>query len=341
MEEYYYNQMNKVKQIAYRNILQCVNALGKECLVPYLEPNEIYDIFFKMRLDHPEIFWFVDYKASRYVDSPNVIINPNYMFDKSKVAEHQKAMKARVDKLARAAKGKTDLEKELYIHDFLCENIHYDKLKKDYSHEIIGPLGHGVGVCEGIAKSVKILCDALGIWCIIAVCNNNPEKNIKYRHAWNIVKIDGKYYHLDATFDNSLTNKDPMGAGIRYDYFNLDDRKIFRDHEPVMYKIPECTDQDHFYYLTKKLSFTKEEEVYKRMVQSAKKGKIMTFHWRGGYLTKEVLDRLVELIKKAGDEKGKKPKILLNWPQAVLRVGFFENEETSLQVEEANEGEEE
>ena len=65
----------------------------------------------------------------------------------------------------------------------------YDKLKKPYSHEIIGPLGHGVGVCEGIAKSVKVLCDALGIWCIIVISEANPEKKIKYRHAWNIVKI--------------------------------------------------------------------------------------------------------------------------------------------------------
>ena len=35
------------------------------------------------------------------------------------------------------------------------KHVRYDKLKKSYSHEIIGPLGQGVGVCEGIAKSVK------------------------------------------------------------------------------------------------------------------------------------------------------------------------------------------
>jgi hypothetical protein len=65
-------------------------------------------------------------------------------------------MSARVEKLARAVSTKTELEKELYIHDFICENIHYDKLKKPYSHEIIGPLGHGVGVCDGIAyKQIK------------------------------------------------------------------------------------------------------------------------------------------------------------------------------------------
>ena len=61
----------------------------------------------------------------------------------------------------------SEWEKEKYVHDFICENVHYDKLKKSYSHEIIGPLGQGVGVCEGIAKSVKVLCDALGIWCMM------------------------------------------------------------------------------------------------------------------------------------------------------------------------------
>ena len=64
---------------------------------------------------------------------------------------------------------------------------------------------------------------------MIAICGNNPDKGIKYRHTWNIVRINGKYYHLDATFDNTLGNDKKE---IRYDYFNLDDQQIFRDHEP-------------------------------------------------------------------------------------------------------------
>lgn len=166
------------------------------------------------------------YKYKYYQDSPNLIFVPEYLFDKNKIREHQRAMSSRVEKLARAAKDLSEWEKEKYIHDFICDNVTYDKLKKAYSHEIIGPLGHGVGVCEGIAKSVKVLCDALGIWCMIAVCGNNPEKGIKYRHTWNIVKIGGTYYHLDATFDNTLGKHSAAGQEIRYDYFNLDDKKI-------------------------------------------------------------------------------------------------------------------
>ena len=176
---------------------------------------------------------------------------------------------------------------------------------------------------------------------MIALCGNNPEKGIKYRHTWNIVKIGKTCYHLDATFDNSLGKCVETGGEIRYDYFNLDDKAVFRDHEPLIAPAPACTDGDHFYYKEKKLSFTKTEEVYKRSLQTAKKNKTLTFHWRGGYLTREVLKELIELIEKAGAEQNKTAHIQFNWPQAVLRIHYMdERSQAVVTMEEANEGEE-
>lgn len=339
MEQYYYNHMNKAQQAAYHSILSGVKNLADEFQIPALEGEELYNVFFQMRLDHPEIFWVSSYKYRYYKDSPNLIFIPEYLFDKKKICEHQKAMTARVEKLIRSAQKLSEWEKEKYVHDFICENIRYDKLKKSYSHEIIGPLGQGVGVCEGIAKAVKVLLDALGVWCVIAICGNNPEKGIKYRHTWNIVKIGGTYYHLDATFDNTL-GKDRETSEIRYDYFNLDDSQIFRDHEPLIAPAPHCGDHEHFYYKEKKLSFTKKEDVYKRSLQAAKKGRVLIFHCRGGYLTKEVLKELLELIRKAGDEKDKTAMVSINWPQAVIRVQYTDMQvQESVTIEEANEGE--
>ena len=321
----------------YHNILQGVTALAEEFQIPALETDELYEVFFRMRLDHPEIFWVTGFKYRYFKDSPNYIFIPEYLFDKGKIREHQKAMNARVEKLVRPAQKLSEWDKEKYVHDFICRNVHYDKLKKAYSHEIIGPLGQGVGVCEGIAKAVKILLDQLGIWCMIAICGNNPEKGIKYRHTWNIVKIGKKYYHLDVTFDNTLSSED-----IRYDYFNLDDRNIFRDHEPLIAPAPSCTDNDHFYYKEKKLSFTRQEDVYKRSLQAAKKGRKLTFHWRGGYLTREVFGELLDLIRKAGEERGKTAIISLNWPQAVLSLYYTDQKiQETVTMEEANEGESE
>ena len=339
MEAYYYQHMNKLQQNAYHSMFKGVMDFAEQIQLPQLEGEALYQVFFQMRLDHPEVFWLTGYKYRYYKGSPNLIFVPEYLFEKEKIREHQKAMKARVEKLTRPAREMSDWEKERYVHDFICEQVQYDKLKKAYSHEIIGPLGQGVGVCEGIAKAVKVLLDALGVWCIIAICGNNPEKGIKYRHTWNIVRLDGTYYHLDATFDNTLGKKD---AEKRYDYFNLDDQMIFRDHEPLIAPAPTCSNHEHFYYKEKKLSFTRQEDVYKRALQAAKKGKILTFHWRGGYFTREMFQELLEWIRKAGKERNKTAFVQVNWPQAVIRL-HYEDEKTAevICMEAANEGEEE
>ena len=152
MEPYYYNHMDRERQSVYRAMHQGLLSLADSFQVPKIDGHALSDIFFELRLDHPELFWAASFKYKYYADSPNLIFIPEYLFEKSKIKDHQKAMNARVEKLARPAAKLSEIEKEKYIHDFICENIHYDKLKKPYSHEIIGPLGHGVGVCEGIAK---------------------------------------------------------------------------------------------------------------------------------------------------------------------------------------------
>lgn len=336
MEPYYYQRLSKPMQEAYHAIKRGVESLSPAFPVHRLEMEQLSEVLFYLRLDCPEIFYITNFSCRVHPDALRVEFCPEYLFDKGRIREHQKALRARVERLARPAQAFTEWEKERYIHDFICTGVRYDKLKKPYSHEIIGPLGQGVGVCEGIAKTVKILCDSLGIWCMIAISEANPEKNIKYRHAWNIVRIGGRYYHLDATFDNSLGH----GETIRYDYFNLDDRQLFRDHEPALYPAPPCSDGDHFYYREKKLSFTKTEDVAKRAAQAVKKGKPLVFHWRGGYLTRAMVEELLTLLEEAAKQKGKHVRAGLNWPQAVFSAEFIDElPGEELLVETANEGE--
>lgn len=339
MENYYYNRLNKAQQNTYHAIKTGLQSLAPSFQVPRLEHKELADVYFMVRLDNPEIFYSVNFKYRFYPESGNAEMIPEYLFDKNKIKDHQKAMKSRVEKLARPATKLSELEKVQYVHDFICQNVYYDKLKKAYSHEIIGPLGQGVGVCEGIAKAVKILCDALGIWCIIALSEANPEKGIKYRHAWNVIRINGQYYHLDATFDNTLGKSADV---IRYDYFCLSDKQLFRDHQPLVWKIPVCEDGDHFYYKEKKLSFTKMEDVKKRAAQAVKRGKVLTFHWRGGYLTKEVVMEMLQIFEEEAVKKERHARVSINWPQAVLQVRFEEQAPIEqVTLEEANEGEKE
>ena len=336
MNTYYYNLLNKDQQRAYYAMKEGLLKLETSFAVPFLSGRELSEIYFMLRMDYPEIFYSVKFRYRFYDGSDHVEMIPEYIFEKKKIKEHQQAMEARVKKLARQAEKLDEKGKELFIHDFICQNITYDKLKKAYSHEIIGALGHGVAVCEGIAKAVKILCDALGIWCIVALSEANPQKGIKYRHAWNVLRIGGQYFHLDATFDNSLGSEEL----IRYDYYNLSDSQTYRDHEPSIYRLPVCEESAKTYYREKKLSFTKLEDIRKRSEQAAKKGRPLIFQWRGGYLTKEVLKDILEMIHDAAAGRGKYAAVSLNWPQAVLQVRFLEEEAVEpVVMQEANEGE--
>ena len=129
---------------------------------------------------------------------------------------------------------------------------------------------------------------------------------------------------------------------MRHDYFNLDDRRLFRDHESLVYPVPACADGGRFYYREAKLSFTRPEEVAGRAAQAVRKGKPLVFHWRGGPLTGEVLGELAALLEEAAARKGRHAAIRLNRPQAVLEVHFQEAPPAeACTAQEANEGEEE
>lgn len=57
MEPYYYSKMNKVQQAAYHAIRQGLLEISDSIQIPGMEAEELYNVFFRLRLDHPEIFW--------------------------------------------------------------------------------------------------------------------------------------------------------------------------------------------------------------------------------------------------------------------------------------------
>ncbi len=336
MEEYYYEKLTKERKNVYYPLLSGLRSVQASIEVPTTDRNVLSDVFAFIRLDHPEIFYAPTYRFRSVQGGSTFTVMPEYLFDRKKIRTHMEAMRSRVEKLARPARDFSEEEKFLFVHDFICSNVRYDKLKKEYSHEIIGPLGQGVGVCEGIAKTVKALCDALGVWCIVAISDNNPEKGIKYRHTWNVVRLDGRYYHLDVTFDNSLGEP----GQIRYDYFLLSDAQHYRDHEPSIWPLPACSDGGRFYYRTKKLSFTKEEDIRKRAAQALKKDRTLIFHWRGSILTREALRELTRLLEDEAEAAGRTVCVTVNRPQAVIRMIPQRGTHAELVLENANEGEE-
>ena len=334
MAGYYYRQLDREGRSAYEAMRTGFDRLAPSIRVPRLENKALGEAYQCLKLDEPLLFFVVGFTYRFYPGADHVELIPEYLFDKGRVKSHRQAIDTRIQRLVRPLQGKSEQGKEQAIHDFILENVRYDKLKKSYSHEIIGPLTQGVGVCEGIAKTVKALCDAAGLPCIVALSEANPEKGVKYRHAWNVVTLGGKSYHMDATFDNSLQR-----GMKRYDYFNLDDRHIFRDHERLVLPLPACGDDKGYYYRT--LSFTKIEDVENRVKQALrKKQPSFVFHWRGGGLNREILGDILSRASVLAGEKGKSVSCGVNVSQAVIQLDFTDAPAQRVTIQQPDEGNE-
>ena len=76
--------MDRERQSVYRAMHQGLLSLADSFQVPKIDGHALSDIFFELRLDHPELFWAASFKYKYYADSPNLIFIPEYLFEKSK-----------------------------------------------------------------------------------------------------------------------------------------------------------------------------------------------------------------------------------------------------------------
>ncbi len=112
----------------------------------------------------------------------------------------------------------TDLEKALVVHDYFVTNYCYDKTYSIYTKE--GMFTNKTGVCAAYAEAYQyIMKDKLGFQCITV---SSYEMN----HAWNMLKIDGEWYHVDVTWDDPVP--DIPGRAV-HRFFLLSDNVISDD----------------------------------------------------------------------------------------------------------------
>jgi hypothetical protein len=78
-------------------------------------------------------------------------------------------------------------------------------------------------------------------------------------HAWNIVSIDGAYYHIDTTFDDPVSDS---GDVLAYSYFNLPDEQISEDHTWDKGSYPKCDSIGANYFVANKLVANSKSEFY-------------------------------------------------------------------------------
>lgn len=142
----------------------------------------------------------------------------------------------------------SDYEKEKAIHDYMVLNYEYDTSDNipEASYTIKGIMENKKGVCQAYANAFNMFSSIAGLECHIATGTSNGVA-----HAWNIVKIDNEYYHVDVTFDDPVP--DTKGQ-ILYTYFNLNDSELSKDH--IWEKTINCNGTKYNYYKYNNLIIT-------------------------------------------------------------------------------------
>ena len=131
-----------------------------------------------------------------------------------------------VDSIVRSAvaecNSKTDgseYEKALWLHDWLLDQLEYDKTLKWSSAE--SALTRGLGTCQSYESAYAKLLTAAGI-------ENSETRDTYDGHTWNAMKLDGQWYQTDCTWDDSSDNW--YSFDQRHLYFGLTDELMAIAH---------------------------------------------------------------------------------------------------------------
>lgn len=161
-------------------------------------------------------------------------VNFTYFYETTEILQMRTDYEAAISQaLSWIKTGMSNADKILVMHDYLILNTKYDYdnflngTVPDISHTAYGVLVDGVAVCDGYSLAFKDLMTRLGISAIFV---SSDEMS----HAWNMVKLNGKWYHIDVTWDDPIFkaadgwfNDDyDLEGRVDHDYFLLSDSAI-------------------------------------------------------------------------------------------------------------------
>ncbi len=171
--------------------------------------------------DNPDIFWLVH---QYHFDKDNGVVSFKYRCPPERHTIIQKSINEVVEKdfQFNYVRTLTQLKQVAYVYKWLLTYCNYNT-NSAYNQDIDSVFVRRNSVCTGYAKAAQYLFMLLGIESrlVFGRLNNDKEDG---RHCWNIVNIDGNYYHLDVCLGDLSLEDVLNGAGItvtqRYGDYN-------------------------------------------------------------------------------------------------------------------------
>ncbi|MGN4679740.1 transglutaminase domain-containing protein [Bacillus cereus group sp. MYBK223-2] len=227
--------------------------------------NNITDVMNKLAQEYHKLLdtdEYIKYTIKRYdygaigsSGNYNFSLNITYGESKEQTQYVKSQAKAIVNSIIK--QGMDEHEKVKVIHDYVVKHVSYDTSYKAYT--AYEALANRSAVCQGYALLTYQLLKEAGIENHFVEGTGNGQP-----HAWNLVKIENKWYHLDTTFDDPVPDK---AGRVTYSYFNKSDKQLSKDHEWDRSKYPAAT-TNYYNELTNKISTgSSKSNLYQQMLK--------------------------------------------------------------------------
>lgn len=243
-------QLNTEEQIAYNDVARGIMLLEEEIKIHgHINEENFSKVYNAVMTDiEHQLYAPVRQYTISYTESDGEVysIKPHYGYNADELLELSSEVRKRSDEIiSMISDDMTEVDIIRVIHDQIITNCTYSAETKNASNAY-GALVEGMASCEGYSRAMAYICRRAGIACeiVTGLANGVP-------HMWNMVAADGKWYHIDVSWDDPVLSAS-IEDYVSYEYFNIDDTQIQKSHtiESDVFLLPlaYASDANYFVY---------------------------------------------------------------------------------------------
>lgn len=198
-------------------IIQCLSE-GRSSIdiSEYRIPVTAIDLLVSEVLNNNPRFFYVSFNECSTEGTAVTVLTPDYDGDLMDAKQDYEDAVAKA--LSQVESSMNSTEKAMVLHDYLVTHCEYDNSLQRYT--AYDALVTGSAVCQGYALAYYDLMSRAGVPCSFGISD-------AMNHIWNMVNIDGSWYHVDATWDDPSNLN--MQSYCGHNNFLVSDSKLMEE----------------------------------------------------------------------------------------------------------------
>ena len=243
MFEFWKSTLSKNEQATYEHVVNQYLLGKRKIFAPCEIDNEgILNVYRAISFDHPELFQLPS--SCSVAQQISLLGKQNiYMMKDLYSKSDEEKIKSTIQALQKNLHDRLEINNHFVvikeITKWFVENVSY-YIDNEFNQNAASALYFKRAQCSGYSKGFKLLMDTFNIPCVVVEGTMNNSGNIS--HAWNLVKLENNWYHID------ITNIVPYKSAEDSPYYLVSDNAIKKTHAWHI-NIPTCPN-----------SFSKEDE---------------------------------------------------------------------------------